>query len=358
MAKTVQNYELIEQIGQGGMGVVYKARHIHFGEIFAVKMLWQQFRNNPAVLNLFLNEAKLLRKLHHPNIVTVNEVLSYENENYIVMEFVEGRTLSEIIRKEVGPIRRERAVHLLKQMLEGMAYIHSQNPPIIHRDLKPLNILVTKDDVVKITDFGIAKVLEAEASASTVMKGTPTNMSPEALMNPSSVDTRSDVYSLGMTFYEMLCAKTPFTDTRATTPIAVYTQIMQGNIPPPTAFYPGISERLSDFVMKAINKEREWRFPSAYEMLQELKIIEEMGETMVSSAPLWSALAPADGSHPTHGGGTGAFVKSPAEREQILLGRKKKNRQRTEIIVIVMMIAVSLIFLLLIINSILKEVPK
>ncbi|MBV6444472.1 MAG: Serine/threonine-protein kinase PknD [Ignavibacteriaceae bacterium] len=280
MAKTVQNYELIEQIGQGGMGVVYKARHIHFDEIFAVKMLWQQFSSNPAVLKLFHNEAKLLRKLHHPNIVEVSDIILIDNENYIVMEFVEGRTLAEIIQREVGPIRRSRAVHLFKQMLEGMAYIQSQDPPIIHRDLKPLNILVTKDDVVKITDFGIAKVLDIEAAASTLMKGTPIYMSPEALVDPSSVDIRTDVYSLGMTFYEMLCAKTPFTGSKATTPIAVYNQIIKGEIPPPTEFYPGISDELSDYVMKAIHPERESRFESASDMYYALEELEKDGATV------------------------------------------------------------------------------
>jgi Serine/threonine protein kinase len=171
MAKIVQNYELMEQLGQGGMGVVYKARHIHFNEIYAMKMLWQQFGSDPTVLQLFVNEAKLLRKLHHPNIVNVTDMVSYNSENFIVMEFVEGRTLAEIIQKEVGPIQQVRAINLFKQMLEGMAYIHSQNPPIIHRDLKPLNIIVTKDDVVKITDFGLAKVLDLSAAQSTVMSG-------------------------------------------------------------------------------------------------------------------------------------------------------------------------------------------
>ncbi|MBW7872830.1 MAG: SUMF1/EgtB/PvdO family nonheme iron enzyme [Ignavibacteria bacterium] len=277
MAKTVQSYELTEKLGQGGMGVVYKARHIHFNEVYAVKMLWQQFGSDPAVLKLFLNEAKLLRSLHHPNIVNVTDIFEAEGNYYIVMEFVEGRTLSEIIQREVGPIRRDRAIKLFRQMLEGMAYIHQQNPPIIHRDLKPLNILVTKDDTVKITDFGIAKVLDIGSAASTVMKGTPTYMSPEALIDPGSVDIRTDVYSLGMTFYEMLCAKTPFSGEKTTTPAAVYSEIIKNGIPLPTKFYPGISDELTAYVMNAIHPDREKRFSDALEMLEELKRIEASG---------------------------------------------------------------------------------
>ncbi|GMU88802.1 MAG: hypothetical protein AMXMBFR49_10100 [Chlorobiota bacterium] len=281
MGKTVNNtYELLEQLGQGGMGVVYKARHIHFKEIVAIKRLWEQFSNDPMVLDLFLNEGIILRKLHHQNIVQVSDLFEFEGSHYIVMEYIEGRTLSDIIRRETGPIRRERAISLFKQMLEGVAYIHSQPKPIIHRDLKPLNILVTSDDTVKITDFGIAKALDAGGHSTTV-KGTPVYMSPEQIINPKTVDIRTDVYSLGMTFYEMLCAKTPFHGDTTTTPTAVYAAIMNGEVPPPTLFYPGIPDELSALVMKAVHKDRNQRFADASEMLGELEKLEMSGATTV-----------------------------------------------------------------------------
>ncbi len=280
MGKIVNNeYELLEQLGQGGMGVVYKARHIHFEENVAIKRLWEQFSNDPTVLELFLNEGKILRSLHHRNIVQVSGLFAFEGSHYIVMEYIEGRTLSEIIKRETGPIRRERAISLFKQMLEGVAYIHSQPKPIIHRDLKPLNILVTSNDTVKITDFGIAKALDAGGQASTVVKGTPVYMSPEQIINPKTVDIRTDVYSLGMTFYEMLCGKTPFHGDTATTPTAVYAAIMNGEVPPPTHFYEHISDELCNFVMKAIHKDREKRFADANEMLRELEKLERSGAT-------------------------------------------------------------------------------
>ena len=285
MGKIVHTYEILEQLGQGGMGVVYKARHIHFDEIYAIKRLWEQFSANEMVLNLFLNEAKILRKLNHKNIVHVTDIFSIENQNYIVMEYVKGRSLDEVIKKEVGPIRRERAINLFKQMLEGIAYIHNQPTPIIHRDIKPLNILVTDDDTVKITDFGIAKALDAGGNASTVMKGTPVYMSPEQIINPKSVDIRTDVHSLGITFYEMLCGKTPFSADTTTTPTAVYAAIMNGEVPPPTQFYPGISDALTDFVMKAIHKDRNQRFANANEMLVELEKLEGRGETTLQDVP-------------------------------------------------------------------------
>lgn len=283
MGKIIKPYEVISQLGQGGMGVVYKARHMHFDdEIFAIKQLWQQFSQNPVFVRSFLEEGKTVRRLNHKNIVKVTDILEENGEYFIVMEFVEGRNLSDIIRRETGPIHRERAIKLFRQMLEGVAYIHNQPKPLIHRDLKPLNILVTNDDTIKITDFGIAKELDDEAGGhSTTVKGTPIYMSPEQIIDPKSVDIRTDIYSLGMTFYEMLCAKTPFSGNSTTTPTAVYAAIMNGNVPPPTEFYPGISDALSDFVMKAINKDRSLRFANANEMLNALDSLEQGGQTTV-----------------------------------------------------------------------------
>ncbi|MCA0386885.1 MAG: bifunctional serine/threonine-protein kinase/formylglycine-generating enzyme family protein [Bacteroidetes bacterium] len=286
MGKIVHTYELLEQLGQGGMGVVYKARHIHFNEIYALKRLWEQYSKDPAALKLFLNEGVTLRGLSHKNIVRVYDLFSVSEDYYIVMEYIQGRTLSEIIKRETGPIYRERAIKLFKQMLEGISYIHSRHEPIIHRDIKPLNVLVTADDTVKITDFGIAKALEGGGGhASTVVKGTPVYMSPEQIISPSTIDIRTDVYSLGMTFYEMLCGHTPFESSKDTTPTSVYATIMTGKVPPPTHFYPGISDALSDFVMNAIDKEREYRFPSANEMLKELERLERSGETVYQEIP-------------------------------------------------------------------------
>ncbi|GAB1348103.1 hypothetical protein MASR1M107_03140 [Ignavibacteriales bacterium] len=290
MGKIVHTYELLEQLGEGGMGVVYKARHIHFNEIYAVKRLWEQYSKDPTVLKLFLNEGVTLRGLSHENIVRVHDLFNLGADHYIVMEFIKGRTLSAIIKKETGPIQQERAIGLFRQMLKGIGYIHRQPEPIIHRDIKPLNILVTTDDSVKITDFGIAKALETgRGNASTVVKGTPVYMSPEQIIAPSTVDIRTDVYSLGITFYEMLCGHTPFESKKDTNPTAVYATIMSGEVPPPTHFYPGISDALSDFVMKAIDKDRDQRFANTNEMLKELERLERSGETVYQGTPKFVA---------------------------------------------------------------------
>ena len=287
MGKIIKPYEVISQLGQGGMGIVYKAQSLNLrAKVVAIKQLWQQYSQNPVFVKAFLAEGEKLFLLDHKNIVKVTDILEENGEYFIVMEFVEGRNLSEIIRRETGPIHRERAIKLFKQMLEGVAYIHSQPKPIIHRDLKPLNILVTSDDTVKITDFGIAKELDDEAGGhSTTVKGTPIYMSPEQIIDPKSVDIRTDIYSLGMTFYEMLCAKTPFAGANTTTPTAVYAAIMNGNVPPPTEFYPGISDALSDFVMKSIHKDRNYRFANANQMLLALDNLEWGRQTTERGGP-------------------------------------------------------------------------
>ena len=265
-----RSYELLQSVGKGGMGEVYKARHLHFETIVAVKKLWQQYSQDQEVRRRFIEEAKSTFKFEHPNIVKTKDLIDFEGEYYIIMEFIDGRSLSDIIHREVGPIETARAIHLFKQILSAVEYIHSQRPPVIHRDLKPQNILVTPKDEVKITDFGIAKVLLDDIHKSTLMKGTPVYMSPEQIMNPSSVNERSDLYSLGMTFYEMLCGRNPFDPRSVTTPAAVYAEVMDGKIPEPTKYYHGIPRPLSDYVMKALNKDPDMRFASAGEMLSTL----------------------------------------------------------------------------------------
>lgn len=269
-----RSYELLQLIGKGGMGEVYKARHLHFGTIVAIKKLWQQYSRNEDIRNRFVEEAKNTFKFEHQNIVKTKDLIEFEDEYYIIMEFIEGRSLSDIIHREVGPIEPLRAIHLFKQIISAVEYIHGQRPPVIHRDIKPQNILVTPDDEVKITDFGIAKELVDDIQKSTLMKGTPVYMSPEQIITPKAVDERSDVYSMGMTFYEMLCGRIPFDREKVTTPAAIYAEIINGHIPPPTKFYKGIPQSLSDHVMKALAADPRNRFGSVSEMSAALVKIE------------------------------------------------------------------------------------
>lgn len=260
--KKINSYEVLERVGKGGMGTVYKVRHTLRNEILALKQLND---DSPEIQKRFEYEALVLSKLSHPNIVQVSDFFSFENELYIAMEFVEGKPLSDIIGKEVGPIVSARAVPLFTQILQGMAHAHQNG--IIHRDIKPANIIVRNDGIVKITDFGIAKVLGATMGTAGMKMGTIYYMSPEQ-MEGEEIDERSDIYSLGMTFYEMLAGRLPFNFANTSNPFAIMKQVHDSIIPDPRDFYPHIPENVVSSVMKSIQKDKNRRFQSIDDFLQ------------------------------------------------------------------------------------------
>lgn len=259
--KKINSYEVLERVGRGGMGTVYKVRHTLRNEILALKQLND---DSPEIQRRFENEAVVLSKLSHPNIVQVSDFFSFENELYIAMEFVDGKPLSDIIGKEVGPIVSEKAVPLFNQILSGISHAHHNG--IVHRDLKPANILVTSDGKIKITDFGIAKVMGATMGTAGMKMGTIYYMSPEQ-MEGEETDERSDIYSLGMTFYEMLAGRLPFNFATTSNPFAIMKQVHDSEIPDPREFYPHIPENIVAAVMKAIVKNKNHRFRTVDEFI-------------------------------------------------------------------------------------------
>ena len=254
--KKINSYEVLERVGRGGMGTVYKVRHTLRNEILALKQLND---DSPEIQKRFENEAVVLSKLSHPNIVQVNDFFSFENELYIAMEFVDGKPLSQIIGKEVGPIISEKAVPLFIQILQGMSHAHQNG--IVHRDIKPANILVGSDGTVKITDFGIAKVLGATMGTAGMKMGTIYYMSPEQ-MEGEEIDERSDIYSLGMTFYEMLAGRLPFNFANTSNPFAIMKQVHDAQIPDPREFYPHIPDSVVIALMQSIQKDKRRRYQS------------------------------------------------------------------------------------------------
>ncbi len=262
--KKINSYEVLERVGKGGMGTVFKVRHTLRNEILALKQLND---DSPEIQKRFENEAVVLSKLLHTNIVQVSDFFSFENELYIAMEFVEGKPLSDIIGREVGPIVSVKAVPLFTQILQGMAHAHQNG--IVHRDIKPANIIVRNDGIVKITDFGIAKVLGATMGTAGMKMGTIYYMSPEQ-MEGEEIDQRSDIYSLGMTFYEMLAGRLPFNFANTSNPFAIMKQVHDTIIPDPREFYPHIPENVVSAVMRSIQKDKGSRFQSIDEFLQSL----------------------------------------------------------------------------------------
>ena len=249
-SKRIRDYEVEGKLGSGGMGSVYLARHIHLGSKAAIKILHNQFTADSSIRERFINEARLMSDLRHPAIVEQREFFEENGSLVLVMEYIEGRSLDEMIGSEIGPITWERALPLFMQVLDGMAFAHSRG--IVHRDVKPANILVSSEGRVKLTDFGIAKISGQKGLTKTGTKlGTIYYMSPEQIRGSRDVDHRADIYSLGMTLYEMLAGRLPFGEEDTTSEFRIMKTIVDSNIPDPREFYPHIPENIVSVIRNA-----------------------------------------------------------------------------------------------------------
>jgi len=199
-------YRIDRELGRGGMGIVYKATDLVLDRTVALKVLPDQLRDNPQALRNFLREAKAAAKLNHPNIVTVYDAGEQDGRTYIAMEYVDGTTLKAIV-KQRGPLAPRAIIHVLAQVCAGLHYAHAQK--IVHRDIKTANLMWTREKAAKIMDFGLAKVVEEVLNHTTLVSGTPYYMSPEQTEG-TGVDHRTDLYSLGVTAFELATGAVPF----------------------------------------------------------------------------------------------------------------------------------------------------
>lgn len=273
-------YELLEKIGDGGMAVVYKAKCRLLNRFVAVKILKPEFVKDAKFVENFRKESHAAASLSHPNIVNVYDVGREGSINYIVMELVEGKTLSSVIKEE-APLPYKRVIELTKQIASGLSAAHKNN--IIHRDVKPHNILLTEDGVAKITDFGIAKAVTSTTivgNTSEAIMGSVHYFSPEQARG-GYVDEKSDIYSLGIVMYEMLTGRVPFDGDN---PVSVALMHINNDIIPPSRIVPGIPPRLEQIVMKATDKYQPNRFSSAEEMVDQLNNIEFVTRIVGNSA--------------------------------------------------------------------------
>jgi serine/threonine protein kinase len=269
IGKSILNYEILSLIGEGGMGSVFLAKHTQVERVVAIKSLLPQFMSNNEIKQRFKNEASTLARLQHANIVGLFDYYEDESGMYLIMEFVEGIPLDDFIRDVTGPMPEERAVPIINRILEAFNYAHQQG--IIHRDIKPANIIITKDDNVKILDFGIARLLgesNHNLTKTGTQMGTVYYMSPEQVQG-KKVDIRSDIYSLGVTFYQMLTGVNPYNG--LTTEYEVYSKIVKEDLAPPQEIYPGIPNYLSTVLKKALAKDPEDRFQNCEEFLTAVK---------------------------------------------------------------------------------------
>ena len=263
-----KRYELMEEIGKGGMAYVYKARCVLLNRIVAVKVLRDDLDGGDEFLSRFNTEAQAAASLTHPNIVSIFDVGEDDGLHYIVMEYVDGITLKEYI-KEKGKISYQEALDIAYQICDALQAAHDKN--IVHRDIKPHNILVTSDRNIKVADFGIAR----SATGTTISKnedilGSVHYISPEQV-NGISADCRSDIYSLGICLYEMISGKVPFD---ADTPVAV--AMMQMDSPPEPIINVDIPTSVHQIIFKAISKIPDMRYQNAAQFKNDmLSIIED-----------------------------------------------------------------------------------
>jgi len=262
-------YELHRKLARGGMADVYLARDLLLDRPVAVKVLFSEYAKDDTFVERFRREARAAANLNHPNVVAIYDWGQQYGTYFIVMEYVEGRTLSEIIRTE-GPLHPNRAAEVTADVAAALAFAHRNG--VIHRDIKPGNILITSTGQVKVADFGIAQALTAEATQASLTQvgavmGTATYFSPEQAQG-KTVDPRSDLYSLGCVLYEMLTSRPPFT---GESPVAIAYLHVQEPPVAPTDVAAGVPEPLEAIDLKLLAKDPADRYPSAEDLRTDLR---------------------------------------------------------------------------------------
>lgn len=256
-------YEIESKVGQGGMSYVYRARDTKLDRNVAIKVLKEEFASDESFVEKFRNEARSAARLGHPNIVTAYDTVDSGDLHYIVMELVEGITLKNYISRKQQLSNKE-TIGIAIQAAEGIAEAHRKG--IIHRDIKPQNIIVSREGKVKVADFGIAKAVTGDSLTQSVL-GSAHYISPEQARS-GEADHRSDLYSLGITMYEMITGRVPYEGDNTVNIVMAH---LQNAMVPPAVYNPEIYPALSDIIMKATRKDPEERYQSAEALIEDLK---------------------------------------------------------------------------------------
>ena len=259
-----ERYEILELLGRGGMGAVYKARDTELERLVALKLIRTDLASNPEILRRFKQELILAREVTHRNVIRIFDLGQAKGFKFITMEFVEGRDLRAVLR-ERGKLPPDETVRIIAQVCRALESAHAAG--VVHRDLKPQNIMLDAKDRVYVMDFGIAHSLETPGMTQTgALMGTPEYMSPEQAKG-IKVDARSDLFALGIIFYEMLTGISPY---KADTALATLLKRTQERPPPPAEVDPTIPKAISGVVMKCLEIDRDHRFSTAREILEDL----------------------------------------------------------------------------------------
>ena len=264
IGKTISHYKILEKLGEGGMGVVYKAQDTRLDRLVAIKFLPQHLTSDSVEKDRFIHEAKAASALSHANITTIHEIDEFEGQMFIVMEYCEGKTLKKIIEKETLSIKKVLDIGI--QICEGLTAAHKKE--IVHRDIKSENIMVSKEGQVKIMDFGLAKLKGAtKLTKSRSTLGTASYMSPEQASG-EEVDSRSDIFSFGVVLYELLAGQLPFQGEHQA---AIVYSIVNEEPQPVARFNSKVSQELERIVSKALEREKEERYQHIDDLLADLR---------------------------------------------------------------------------------------
>ena len=272
LGNQIQNYKIIRLLGEGGMGDVYLAEHVSIKRKVAIKVLKPELVKNEEIRKRFKNEASMLAHLQHSNIVGLIDYVEQEDGLFLIMEYVQvqGQDLDELVKAQQAPITIDRAKKLMTQILEAFKYAHQNG--IIHRDVKPSNVLITADDQIKVLDFGIAKLVgdtQHHLTKTGTQIGTVFYMSPEQVKG-KELDQRSDIYSLGVSFYELLSGVCPYRG--MTTEYEIYDNIVKTPLFPLTESMGITYKKVWSIIEKATQKEVQNRFQNCQEFIDSFSI--------------------------------------------------------------------------------------
>jgi len=261
------DYELINELARGGMGIVYRARHVALNRVVALKTILTGRSSSPQMLGRFKREAASVARLKHSNIVAVYDYGQHDDQQFLTMEFVDGGAVSDQLRS--GPMPPDRAARLMSQVADAIHYAHEHG--VVHRDLKPANILLETDGIPKVTDFGLARILDdidTQLTASDQILGTPSFMAPEQAASQNTlIGPTTDVYGLGATLYCLLTGQPPFT---APNFLETMKQVREREPTPPSRIVEGIDRELETICLKSLSKEIPHRYATALEMKADL----------------------------------------------------------------------------------------
>jgi serine/threonine protein kinase len=266
IGQNVGPYQIVAQLGQGGMATVYKAYHANLDRYVAIKVLHVAFKEDESFLERFKREAQIVAKLEHQHIVPVYDYADSEGQPYLVMKFIEGQTLKQYIRKKSPDL--EEVTRILTAVADALDYAHRHD--VLHRDVKPSNIVIDKNGVPYLTDFGLARIASRGEStlSQDMMVGTPQYISPEQAQGTHLLDAGTDIYSLGVVLYELVVGRVPF---NADTPYAIIHDHIYKPLPLPSIVNPAVPEEVERVLLKSLAKKREDRFQTAGELATAFK---------------------------------------------------------------------------------------